>query len=445
MPLREDLPCPGAAVRGVVGAGRTDEATVTLHAPLEPFSAAASGATWAPSHVRSWCSCALPRSPSRHSRRGCGNSNRPYPLMTRPTSPCPRSCRRRRSLSTAGSRGPAPSCCLPDGRTFQSDRVADDLLVARNPDPGSSLPYLIRIPLGPAGIVVKARETWPKASKVYCHRADGWPEDAEIVERHPVRSCSRRGPAIDLVLDRARQNRSQLVLTRARGREVIFWQSPSTSKQARPAVQLPTARASGQVLEIVVDTGEKYPYAFGHQQATTRRRRLPAGDYAVELDGRCRRRRRAQERQRPGEQSAVRQAHLRPGRALGAAAGRRGRRGPVQPPVRPRAHVRVARRGGAGRGPGPIPVDSHRLLRDPSPGTGVGLPVARRLSDRGGRGCRHGLDGGHLLARGRSSAPATPRPPPGRRPCLGPGERDRPQRSRPDSGRRPAAVRSRAC
>jgi hypothetical protein len=163
--------------------------------------------------------------------------------------------------------------------------VVDDLLVARNPDPASSLPYLVRIPLGPAGIVVKARETWPKASKVYCHRADGWPEDAEIVERHPVRSCTRRGPAIDLVLDRARQNRSQLVLTRSRGREVIFWQSPSTAKQARPGVHLPTARASGQVLEILVDSGEKYPYAFGHQQATTRRQRLAAGDYAVELDG----------------------------------------------------------------------------------------------------------------------------------------------------------------
>ncbi|TFV74373.1 hypothetical protein E4P39_12825 [Blastococcus sp. CT_GayMR19] len=163
--------------------------------------------------------------------------------------------------------------------------MVDDLLVARNPDPASSLPYLVRIPLGPAGIVVKAREPWPKASKVYCHRADGWPEDAEIVERHPVRSCSRRGPAIDLVLRRGRQNRSQLVLTQAHGREVIFWQSPSTAKQARPGVHLPTARASGQVLEILVDSGEKYAYAFRHQQATTRRRRLGAGDYAVELDG----------------------------------------------------------------------------------------------------------------------------------------------------------------
>ncbi|WP_324273501.1 Lsr2 family DNA-binding protein [Blastococcus brunescens] len=132
---------------------------------------------------------------------------------------------------------------------------------------------------------MKAKEPWPRAAKVYCHRAVEWPVDAEIVERHAVRSCTRRGPAIDLVLARARENRSQLVVTRARGREAIFWQSPRTTKQARPGVHLPTARASGQVLDIVVDTGEKYPYSFGHQQATTRRRRLAAGDYAVELDG----------------------------------------------------------------------------------------------------------------------------------------------------------------
>ena len=164
--------------------------------------------------------------------------------------------------------------------------MVDDLLVARNPDPGSSLPWLVRIPLGPAGVVVKAREPWPRAAKVYCHRAEEWPVDAEIVERHAVRSCSRRGPAIDLVLDRARENRSQLVITRAHGREVIFWQSPRTAKQARPGVHLPSARAHGQVLDILVDSGEKYPYAFGAQQATTRRQRLAAGDYAVELEGR---------------------------------------------------------------------------------------------------------------------------------------------------------------
>jgi hypothetical protein len=162
---------------------------------------------------------------------------------------------------------------------------AAELLIARNPDPGSSLPFLVRVPLGPNGLVLKTRETWPRMAKVYCHRADGWPADVEILERLPVRTCRRRGPAIDLVLDRARENRSQLVVTQARGREMIFWQSPRTAKQARPNVALPTRRAAGEVLEVVVDTAEKYAYAFRHQQATTVRRRLPAGDYAVELDG----------------------------------------------------------------------------------------------------------------------------------------------------------------
>ncbi|MDS1113054.1 ERCC4 domain-containing protein [Gordonia westfalica] len=159
--------------------------------------------------------------------------------------------------------------------------MIDDFVVARNPEEGSTLPYLVRIPLGPNGIVLKVRDTWPRATKIYCHRALEWPAEPEIVETHPVRSVLRRGAAIDLVLDRARENRSQFVLTRARGREMIFWQSRRTTKQARPNVALPTARAHGQALEIVVDSGEKYAYSFGHQQATTTRRRLTAGDYAI--------------------------------------------------------------------------------------------------------------------------------------------------------------------
>jgi len=162
--------------------------------------------------------------------------------------------------------------------------VPDDLIIARNPEEDSTLPYLIRIPLGPNGVVVKARETWPRATKVYCHRAAEWPADPEIIERLPVRSAARRGAAIDLVLTRARENRSQFVLTQARGREMIFWQTARTAKQARPRVTLPTARAHGEQLEIIVDTAEKYAYGFRHQQATTTRMRLPAGDYAVAIE-----------------------------------------------------------------------------------------------------------------------------------------------------------------
>src|SRR5205807_3202846 len=39
-----------------------------------------------------------------------------------------------------------------------------------------------------------------------------------------------------------------------------------------------------QVLTLV-DTRDRYPYRFNHQQASTERRALPAGDYGVELAG----------------------------------------------------------------------------------------------------------------------------------------------------------------
>nr|WP_306270518.1 histone-like nucleoid-structuring protein Lsr2 [Ornithinimicrobium sp. HY1793] len=145
------------------------------------------------------------------------------------------------------------------------------------------MPYLLRIPLGRNGIVLKAKETWPRTGKVYCHRAVGWPLEPEIIEQVPVRSCVQRGASIDLVLGRGRENRSQFVLTRIRGgREAIFWQTARTSKQARPAVALPTARGSGvSQLEIVVDSHERYAWKFEHQQATTTRRALRAGDYGV--------------------------------------------------------------------------------------------------------------------------------------------------------------------
>lgn len=160
-----------------------------------------------------------------------------------------------------------------------------EFVIARNPDASSSLPYLVRLPLGQSGIALKVRETWPRTAKVYCHRADHWPDDIEVIERVPVRSCEKRGAAIDLVLDRGREQRSQFVFAMARGREVIFWQSARTAKQARPAVSLPSARAAGRVLEVLVDSHERYAWRFEQQQATTVRRGLPAGDYAVAVDG----------------------------------------------------------------------------------------------------------------------------------------------------------------
>lgn len=165
--------------------------------------------------------------------------------------------------------------------------MPDDFVIARNPEEGSTLPYVLLIPLPERSVVLKAKETWPRANKVYCHRVEEWPEDAEIIERLSVRSCIRRGAAIDLVLERGRQNRSQFVLTTIRGgREAVFWQTARTTKQARPRVSTPTARAAGlRDLEIIVDGRERYAWKFGEQQAITRKGSLAAGDYGVEHDG----------------------------------------------------------------------------------------------------------------------------------------------------------------
>ena len=159
--------------------------------------------------------------------------------------------------------------------------------IARNPDADSSLPYLVRLPLANDDLILKTRDSWPRTAKVYCHRAEGWPADADIVEQTPVRSCVRRGVAIDLVLDRARENRSQFVFTKlSGGREGIFWQSARTTRKARPTYRVPTGRPAGlDGLHILIDTRERYPYRFARQHATTERHALPAGDYGVALDG----------------------------------------------------------------------------------------------------------------------------------------------------------------
>ncbi|WP_109776067.1 ERCC4 domain-containing protein [Quadrisphaera granulorum] len=169
-----------------------------------------------------------------------------------------------------------------------------ELTVARNPDQGSSLPFLVRLPVngtGEAGLVFATKGTWPRTSALYCHPlpADAWPDEAhlDIVERVELVSCTRRGAAIDVVAARSRENRSQVVTTRARGRQMVFWQSPRTRKQSRPQVSTPTARAAGITeLEVVIDGRERYPWTFADQQVRTVRRALACGDYAVLLGGR---------------------------------------------------------------------------------------------------------------------------------------------------------------
>ena len=68
-------------------------------------------------------------------------------------------------------------------------------------------------------MVFRTAGTWPRTKALFCYpvSVDEWPTDPDIVERTHLRSCVRRGAAIDVILDRGRENRSQIVFTKARG------------------------------------------------------------------------------------------------------------------------------------------------------------------------------------------------------------------------------------
>jgi hypothetical protein len=249
----------------------------------------------------------------------------------------------------------------------QTGAVSKTFRVARNPDASSALPFVIDVPLPSGSMILKAKASWPRTAKIYCHPLDQWPEDAEILEETAVRTCVRRGVAIDLVLDRARENRSQFVFTALRGgRNGIFWQSARTTRKTRPGLRVPTRRSAGGVLEIVVDTRERYAWKFAEQQATTTRRALTVGDYAVELDGDV--------------------VGVIERKTLADLAARRHRgRGPLGGRVPDNSRLAVDGGRDARRRAGALPERPDRVLRDSSTRAGVGIPLPGRRPGAGRR------------------------------------------------------------
>ena len=163
--------------------------------------------------------------------------------------------------------------------------MTDSFKVARNSDPESRLPYLVRLPIE-GGIVLKAREPWPRAARVYCSdEGTPWDEGAGLLDEADVVLCHRRGAAIDLVLDRPQLARSQFVFTTARGRPAVWWRTQKTVQSANPGARVPRGRAAGP-LSVVVDTREKYGWKFANRLVTTERRALPAGDYGALVEDR---------------------------------------------------------------------------------------------------------------------------------------------------------------
>jgi hypothetical protein len=136
--------------------------------------------------------------------------------------------------------------------------LAPTFVVARNPEEGSRLGFLVRLPLPDGDVVLKTADTWPRTAKLYCHSAD-WPEAPQILEEVPVRSCRRRGVAIDLVLERPRGEPRLVRVHHGPRTPRDLLAVTQTTARSRPGVRVPTRRASGfEELTIFIDTRERH-------------------------------------------------------------------------------------------------------------------------------------------------------------------------------------------
>jgi hypothetical protein len=157
-----------------------------------------------------------------------------------------------------------------------------EFLVARNPDCDSSLPFLIAVPLEDKTCWFKAADSYPRGHRVFCAPYGATPaiNELEVVERIPIVLCCKRGKAIDLVLNRAKNRRSQFVTVTHRGRASIFWQTARTARAAKPGLRVPANRAN-KAPTLFVDTRERNGYRFAAHHANLLHRALSVGDYAV--------------------------------------------------------------------------------------------------------------------------------------------------------------------
>ena len=169
--------------------------------------------------------------------------------------------------------------------------------VVRAPD-GADPPFVVQVPVNGGVLTYAVAEPWPADGRVRCVATE-WPDgdDLEIVDECVVTSATRRGPTVDLLLDRGVRNRARFLLAPVevddRGsavdgcEEAVFWQTPSTAPAVVPRQRVPTARERGVVdLTVVVDTRERGHWEFPDHDVTCVRQKLEAGDYGVEREGR---------------------------------------------------------------------------------------------------------------------------------------------------------------
>ena len=134
-----------------------------------------------------------------------------------------------------------------------------------------------------------AQGSWPgQKGNIFCLRAS---EDGttkvfdEVLEQIPVITVKRLGKKMSVVLDRAHKKRCDFLFLEKTYKhkqgtyEQIFFRTQQGLRQHKSKSNL-NYRHSGQPLNIVIDSNEKYAWSFPEHTAI--KENLPSGDYALQ-------------------------------------------------------------------------------------------------------------------------------------------------------------------
>lgn len=141
-------------------------------------------------------------------------------------------------------------------------------------------------------LVLSVQERWPGPGKnIFC-KMDGIVN--ELPEGKPLEECGivskvRYGKRLSIVLDRKLRKRCWFIFLKKEYKkkpgeyyDQVFWITQSSAVAERRGAYIPMGKKRDD-FEVIIDTGERYPYRFG--KAKTEKRKLPVGDYALSYNG----------------------------------------------------------------------------------------------------------------------------------------------------------------
>ncbi|MFN9729699.1 MAG: ERCC4 domain-containing protein [Pseudomonadota bacterium] len=139
----------------------------------------------------------------------------------------------------------------------------------------------------------RAKAAWPgPGAQVFClrERESDPGEPLETLDRVPVRHLARLGAKLSVTLDRAQRKRCEFLVLNKPLRdgsgtyEQVFFRTEAAVRAHRTAKRAELSIAREAVIDVAVDSAERYPWTFPGARVV--RRRLPVGDYALLHDDR---------------------------------------------------------------------------------------------------------------------------------------------------------------